>query len=87
MPQPPLNAAHGAEWLCGGGIYALKRQKPRFQELPDIENTTVIPSELRWCFWQITLTLIKFQEGVHFRRRGGAVVFWKCTPFVANVIP
>ena len=37
--------------------------------------------------WQMTLTLIEFQEGVHFRRKGGAVVFGNAPPFTANAIP
>ena len=36
-------------------------------------------------FWQITLTLIEFQEGVHFRRRGGAVVFGNEPPLLSFI--
>lgn len=32
--------------------------------------------------WQMTLTLIEFQEGVHFRRKGGAVVFGNAPPLL-----
>ena len=39
---------------------------------------------LRAVWWQMTLTLIEFQEGVHFWRRGGAGILENAPPFIAN---
>ena len=40
---------------------------------------------IRLTVWQITLTLIEFQERVHFRRRGGAVVFGNEPPLLSFI--
>ena len=58
-----------------GGIWGLRFQAV-FGYKKVHRNSIKIPVDI----WQITLTLIEFQEGVHFRSNGGAVVFKNALP-------
>ena len=51
-----------------------------FMRLSGIEKVHRNSIKITVDLWQITLTLIEFQVGVHFQRKGGAVFFRNAPP-------